>query len=269
MRFLLVFIMFALHLVNASSTPEPYYRLDNYDSRYNLLDDPPAPEPKTKLLNRASMYRPARPARIKNKPDYRRIEILPPAKRAGSDRVGDYRRIHILQNRQALIRSGLPYREIRSHFLILGLNSGVDIFTTTTANTSDKRVAVEIAGRIGWLYYFSEDDYSSSMRIYFAFGAPIPTHSAIPKALNGNLNMDFLINARYLDIVVGGGYGGDYFLNERFFAHGFLLNFGISKQIGNNQLEIGVRVPFYAPYLSGARGVNHNIDIVIAYHYRI
>lgn len=259
-------IFIALCAVNlyASSTPEPYYRLDNFDSRYKLLDDPPAPPEKIKQLNPSALYKANRPARIQKKPDYRRVEIFPPAKRVGSDRKISHRRIKIIPNKQALIRSGLPYIEPRAHFLLLGLNSGVDLFESH----SKKRVAVEIAGKIGWHYYFTDDDDSSAMRIYLNIGAPIPITQEISKAISGSLNIDFLINAVYLDFFVGGGYGGDYFLNERFFSHGFLLNVGISKAIDAHQIELGARVPFYR-VMNGASGrVKHIVDIVISYNYR-
>ena len=252
-------IFIALCAVNlyASSTPEPYYRLDNFDSRYKLLDDPPAPPEKIKQLNPSALYKVNRPARIQKKPDYRRVEIFPPAKRVGSDRKINHRRIKIIPNKQALIRSGLPYIEPRAHFLLLGLNSGVDLFESH----SKKRVAVEIAGKIGW-------HYSSAMRIYLNIGAPIPITQEISKAISGSLNIDFLINAVYLDFFVGGGYGGDYFLNDKFFSHGFLLNVGISKAIDAHQIELGARVPFYR-VMNGASGrVKHIVDIVISYNYR-
>ena len=264
MRLLLVIAIFALNLASGASSPEPYYRLDNYDSRYKLLDDPPAPLQKQKQLNPSSLYTAIRPARIKKEPNYRRVELLPPAKRIGSDREFDYRRIKVIPNKQALIRSGLPYYAPRAHFLLLGINGGVDLFS------NDKtRVAVEIAGRIGWHYFFSDDDYSSSMRIYLSVGAPIQTTPELSQAIGGNLNVDFLINAIYLDFFIGGGYGGEYYLKERFFSHGFLINAGISKAIRAHQIELGVRVPFYSA-LNGANGrTKHIIDIILAWHYRL
>lgn len=263
MRLLLIAI-FALNLASGAGSPEPYYRLDNFDSRYKLLDDPPAPPEKIKQLNPSSLYKAIRPARIKKEPNYRRVELLPPAKRIGSDREFDYRRIKVIPNKQALIRSGLPYYEPRAHFLLLGINGGVDLFSN-----AKKRVAVEIVGRIGWHYFFSDDDNSSSMRIYLGVGAPIPTTNELSQAVAGNLNVDFLINALYLDFFIGGGYGGEYFLKERFFSHGFLINAGISKAISAHQIEVGVRVPFYSA-LRGANGrTKHIIDITIAWHYRL
>ena len=264
MRVLLVIAFVALNLALASSTPEPYYRLDNYNSHYNLLDDPPAPPEKIKQLNPSSLYTALRPARIQKKPDYRRVDIFPPAKRIGSDKKMSYRRIKIIPNKQALIRSGLPYIEPRAHFLLLGLNSGVDLFESH----SKKRVTMEIAGKIGWHYFFSDDDNSSSMRIYLAFGSPIATTSAISQAISGSVNMDFLINALYLDFFIGAGYGGDYFLDERFFSHGFLLNAGISKSIGAHQIELGARVPFYRALNSANGRTKHIVDIILAWNYR-
>ncbi len=263
LKFLLIIAIFALGVANGAGSPEPYYRLDNYDSRYKLLDDPPAPPEKTKQLNPSSLYKAIRPARIEKKPNYKRVEILPPAKRIGSDAKRSYRRIKVIPNKQALIRSGLPYYEPRAHFLLLGINSGVDLFSI-----DKKRVAVEIAGKIGWHYYFSDDDYSSAMRIYLNIGAPISTSSALSQAISGSINMDFLINAVYLDFFLGGGYGGDYYLKERFFANGFVLNAGISKEIDAHQIELGARVPFYS-VLKGANGqTRHIVDIIIAWNYR-
>lgn len=257
MKFWLFIALCAANLC-ASSSPEPYYRLDNFDSRYKLLDDPPAPSEKIKQLNPSALYKANRPARIKKKPPYRRVEIFPPAKRVGSDKKMSYRRIKIIPNKQALIRSGLPYYEPRAHFLLLGLNSGVDLFG---ANGKTQATA-EIAGKIGWHFYFTDDDDSSAMRIYATFGAPLPINPAIPKAISANLNVDFLINAIYLDFFIGGGYGGDYFLDDKFFSHGFLLNAGISKAIDAHQIEVSARVPFYKK-----RNVNHIVDIVLSWHY--
>lgn len=257
MKFWLFIALCAVNLC-ASSTPEPYYRLDNFDSRYKLLDDPPAPPEKIKQLNPSALYKANRPARIEKKPDYRRVEIFPPAKRVGSDRKMSYRRIKIIPNKQALIRSGLPYYEPRAHFLLLGLNSGVDLFEIN----GKTHATAEFAGKIGWHFYFTDDDDSSAMRIYLNIGAPIPIN-AIPKAISANLNVDFLINAIYLDFFVGAGYGGDYFLDDKFFSHGFLLNAGISKAIDAHQIEVGARVPFYKK-----RNTNHIVDIVLSWHYR-
>lgn len=264
MKFLLIIAIFVLSFVHGAGSPEPYYRLDNYDSRYKLLDDPPAPPEKRKTLNPSALYKAVRPARIKKEPNYKRVEILPPAKRIGSDVKHDYRRIKIIPNKQALIRSRLPYIEPRAHFLLLGLNGGVDLFTSM----GKKHIAVEIMGKIGWHYFFTDDDNSSSMRIYFAIGTPIPVMPEISQAVSGNLNVDFLINAIYLDFYIGGGYGGDYYIKERFFSHGFLINAGISKAINAHQVELGVRVPFYSVLNSANQQKKHIIDIIIAWNYR-
>lgn len=255
-------IAMAIIVLNLFGTESPYYRLDNFDSRYNLLDDPPPPPEKLKNLNPSSLYKANRPVRIKKEPNYKRVEIPPPTKRIGSDREISYRRIKIIPNKQALIRSGLPYIEPMAHFLLLGINSGVDLFKQSSKN----RIAVEIAGKIGWHYYFSDDDDSSSMRIYLNIGTPID--SAIPKAVSGSINMDFLINVVYIDLFVGGGYGGDYFLKERFFSHGFLINAGISKAINAHQIELGTRVPFYKTLNNANRSTKHIIDIILAWNYR-
>lgn len=253
-------MIFALNFIGCASSLEPYYRLDNYDSRYNLLDDPPAPLEKEKQLHPSSLYGAIRFPRIPKEPNYKRVEILPPVSRIGSYKDFDYRRIAVIPNKQALIRSGLWYDEPRVHFLLLGINGGADLF-------NKNRVAVEIAGKIGWHYFFSDGNHSSSMRIYLGIGAPIPITKEISNAVSGNVNIDFLINALYLDFFIGGGYGGDYFLKERLFSHGFLVNAGISKAIMAHQIELGVRVPFYGVLKD--KQTKRIVDIILSWHYRI
>ena len=243
-----------------------YYRLDGYDSGYRLLDDAPIVQKHKPLKSHNSQNRTPRPKKQQN---FNRIDISPPPLRNGSGAdAWNESRISPSPNEPARIRYGFPPYP-KQHFLLLGLNTGVDLFTQSPViGENSKHIGVEIGAKIGYLYYFTKSENSHAMRIYATFGTAIPTSSAIPPnfALSGNV--DFLFNVIYFDIYLGGGYGGEYFAPQGFFAHGALLNTGFSKRIENHQVEIGVRVPFYPLLTQVDSALNHNIDFVLAYNYR-
>lgn len=238
MKFLLVLFAF-VNVLCASN----FYRLEGVDSGYKLLEDSPLLQKQKKLKPMNTQNRTPRP---KKEPSFERINII--------------------ANQQALIRSGLNPPKIQQHFFMLGLNSGIDLFSVI--DTTKKQIAVEIAGKMGYLYYFSERADSNAMRIYVNFGSPIPTTSAIPASLAVSLNMDFLLSVVYFDLYIGGGYGGEYFFKNRFFSHGFIVNVGFSKRFDNHQVEFGLRVPFYSMLESANTALNHNIDFILGYNYR-
>lgn len=258
--FLLVF--FACALAYADSA---YYRLQGYDSGYRLLDDAPVIQKKKPLKSNNSQNRASRPKREQST---KRIDISPPALRNGSNTgKWDSSRLKPTPNEPARIRYGFPPYP-RQHFLLLGLNSGVDIFTAESSLDSAKKAfAVELMGKIGYFYFFTHYNDSHSMRIYANFGTAIPTSRALPPNFAVSGNLDFLFNVIYFDIYLGGGYGGEYFVPQGFFSHGALLNTGFSKRIGNHQLEVGVRVPFYSMLISLDSAINHNIDFIFTYNY--
>lgn len=239
---LLAFLLFFATLVVANAQ---YYRLQGVDSSYDLLEDSPLIQKQKQLKNMNSQNR------------------TPRAKKEISTE-----RIDISTNKQALIRFGINPPKPRVHFLILGLNSGIDLFTNSTPYTTKKHIAVEIMGKIGYSYYFNQTEQSNALRIYLNIGSPIPTTKAIPASLATNLNIDFLINVIYFDLYIGGGYGGEYFVKNSFFSHGFIVNVGFSKRLDNHQIEFGLRVPFYSMLSTSNSIINHNIDFVLGYNYR-
>lgn len=257
--FLLVF--FACALAYADSA---YYRLQGYDSGYRLLDDAPITQKKKPLKSYNSQNRTPRPKREQST---KRIDISPPILRNGSASRWDSSRIKPTPNEPARIRYGFPPYP-RQHFLLLGLNAGVDLFTqSATRQDNSKRIGVELGAKIGYLYYFTASDDSHAMRLYANLGTAIPTSRALPLNFSFSGNVDFLFNVIYFDIYLGGGYGGEYFASQGFFSHGALLNTGFSKRIGNHQLEVGVRVPFYSMLISPDSALNHNIDFIFTYNY--
>lgn len=237
MRFLLLLCGFA-GLLFANT----FYRLQGVDSSYDLLEDSPLIQKQKKLKSMNTQNRTPRPTK---KPNYDRIDIV--------------------ANKQALIRFGINPPKIRQHFLMLGLNSGIDLFTHSTKS---KHIAIDLVGKIGYLYYFSDKADSNALRIYLNLGSPIPTTRAIPASVAGNINLDFLLNVIYFDLYIGGGYGGEYFIKNRFFSHGFIVNVGFSKRLQNHQIEFGLRVPFYSMLTTSNFALNHNIDFIVGYNYR-
>lgn len=256
-NFLLVFFVCALAYADSA-----YYRLQGYDSGYRLLDDAPIIQKKKPLKSNNSQNRASRPKREQST---KRIDISPPALRNGSNAgKWDSSRIKPTPNEPARIRYGFPPYP-RQHFIMVGLNSGVDIFTAESSLDSAKKAfAVELMGKFGYFYFFTRDNDSHSMRIYAHFGTSIPTNKAIPANIAFGANIDFLINVIYFDLFLGAGYGGEYFIRNATLSHGALVNTGFSKRIGNHQLEVGVRVPFFTMPDSA---LNHNIDIVLSYNY--
>lgn len=261
-RFCVLFAIFSITQLSANS----YYRLQGYDSSYRLLDDAPITQKKKSLKSHNSQNRTPRPKREQST---RRIDISPPASRNGSNsNKWDSSRLNPTPNEPARIRYGFPPYP-RQHFLLLGLNTGIDLYTQSTAGQDNsKHIGIELGAKIGYLYYFTKSETSHAMRIYANFGTSIPTSRALPLNLAVSGNVDFLFNVIYFDIYLGGGYGGEYFASQGFFAHGALLNTGFSKRIGNHQLEVGVRVPFYPLLMRLDSALNHNIDFILTYNYR-
>ncbi|RDU65159.1 hypothetical protein [Helicobacter sp. MIT 14-3879] len=237
-KIIFILCIFFINIFGANS----YYRLDNYDSSYKKLDDRPEPIEKKKVLHPSSIYKQSRPARVEKKPDYTRKDILP--------------------NNQALIRIGKPPK-IKRHFLMLGVNTGINIFSLTDINKSKKYIVTEIMGKIGYLYYFN----ANALRIYLDLGARFPTNNNIPLGLAISSNFDFLINIIYLDFYIGAGYGGEYFIKDNFFSQGFKINLGISKSFKKHQIEFGITIPFYKFFINDIKILNHNIDFIFSYNY--
>ncbi|MGX3010061.1 hypothetical protein ACWIUD_00655 [Helicobacter sp. 23-1044] len=238
------------------------YRLQGFDAEYNLLNDAPIIQKGKALKSHNAQNRTPRPPK---KQSNKRIEPPKSSTRAVNARDFDGSRLSILENEPARIRYGFPPYPPQ-HFLMIGLNGGADIFSAeSSADSAKKLIGVEIMGKFGYLYFFTRDANSHALRIYAHFGTAIPTNKALAWNVAFGGNIDFLINVFYFDLFLGVGYGGEYFTSG-LLKHGTLLNTGISRRIGNHQIELGVRVPFY--FLPDSAILRHNIDILLGWNYR-
>ncbi|MDE6885765.1 MAG: hypothetical protein K2P17_01800 [Helicobacteraceae bacterium] len=256
------FILIAF--ISLAESSDNYYKLDDYDSSYRLLKDKPLPPPKLRDLN---TYSKGRPAREKKEMDYSRREIPVPQSRPSQINENyDYERNNILINQQALDRlNGTIYKEKQKHFLFLGLNSGSNLFSIVTQYDAKKHISIELKAKIGYLYYFYKNN---AFRIYANVGTSFPLYKEIPLDVIFSGNIDFLIDFYVIDFYIGVGYGGEYFIKEKFISHGVNINLGLSKSFGNHQLEFGIALPFYYIFTKNDKILNHNIDFILGYNYK-
>lgn len=220
---------------------DSYYRLENYDSRYDKLKDEELPPSKDKTLHPSSIYKQERPARIEKTPDYSRIDTL------SSKQVSNR-----LENKNISAN--------KRRYLFLGLNGGLDLY----AYDAKRQLSLELMGKIGYWHYFN----LNAFRIYFQLGGRFPVNNNNPNALALNFNMDFLINIKVFDFYIGGGYGGEYYFLQKYFSHGFNVNTGISKSFGRHIVEFGLVIPFYAMYINNEI-LKNNIIFTLGYSYKI
>lgn len=217
-----------------------YYKLDDYDAPYNKLEDAPLPPSKEKNLHPSSIYKQERPPRIEKKPDYSRKEIS--------------------NNPQALSR--IQHKSIakkKSSSFFVGANGGLDLY----AFDAKRQLSLEIMGKIGYWQNLN----LNALRIYFQFGGRFPLNNENPNALALALNMDFLVNMKIVDFYIGGGYGGEYYMSQKYFSRGFNINIGLSKSIQRHTFDFGIVIPFYTMYIDNEI-LKNNIIFIGGYSYR-
>lgn len=236
-RFLAIFCFGCSALFGA------YYKLDDFDSRYRELKDSPLPPQKGSQLHPSSLYSHPRPARIEREIPTERQEIP--------------------QNNQALMR----LKRIApppTHFLTLGFYPAINLFTFANESNDNKAVALDLSASLGYLHYFYKNH---AFRIYAKLGGKAPFYKEIPAMLSFSSQLDFLINVKYFDFVLGAGYGGEYQFSHKFLSHGFLINVGLSKRVKSHRFEALIAIPFYKVYLQNNTILNHNIDFIFGYSY--
>ncbi|RAX55203.1 hypothetical protein CCY99_00455 [Helicobacter sp. 16-1353] len=236
-----VFLLIALMCIaDLAFARDNYYRLDDYDSSYDKLEDSPLPPSKDKELHPSSIYKQERPPRVEKTPDYSRIEIQNSTQTSNR-----------LENRRISSKKG---------YLLLGINGGLDLY----AYDAKRQLSLEFMGKIGYLHYLN----LNAFRFYFQVGGRFPLNNNNPNALALNFNTDFLLNLKVFHFYIGGGYGGEYYFSQKYFSHGFNVNLGISKSLGNHFIEFGLVIPFYTMYIDNVI-LKNNIIFVLGYNYKI
>lgn len=238
----LIFVLIVLIcMASLAFGRDNYYRLDDYDSSYNKLEDEPLPPSKDKQLHPSSIYKQERPPRIEKTPDYSRRDI--PSSTQVSNRLENKK---ISPNKKG--------------YLFLGANGGLDLYSYD----SKRKLSLEVMGKIGYWHYLN----LNSFRIYFQLGGRFPLNNENSNTLALNLNMDFLVNIKVFDFYIGAGYGGEYYFSQKYFSNGFHINTGISKSFGRHSLEFGLVIPFYTIYVDNEI-LKNNIIFMLGYNYKI
>lgn len=238
MRYCAIFV--ALCAIFTHLAAQDYYRLDDFDTSYDKLDDEPLPPNREKSLHPSSIYKQDRPPRVEKEVDYSRREIA--------------------LNAQALQR--LEEKQVSSrrtaHFF-LGVNGGLALY----AYDSKRQLSFDIAGRIGYWQDFS----ATALRIYLNFGGRFPLNNENPNAFAISANMDFLVKFSVLDVYAGIGYGGEYYYTQSHFSHGVNINVGFSKSFAAHSVDFGVVIPFYTMYIND-KILKNNIIFLVGYNYK-
>lgn len=215
-----------------------YYKLDDFDTKYKKLNEPPLPPQIDKSLHPSSIYK-YKYHQKKNKKT-------------------SYSRINIIKNKQALNRLAHKQQDgPKSAFFLLGINSGIDLYRVDYNQT----VSFDLGFKIGYLRMFS----SNAIRAYIQTSGRIGTKS-INNAINTNANIDALFDITIANLYVGGGYGGEYYFYNKQIIHGPHINLGINKVINyNSNFDIGINIPFYET--TTGKKIKNNINFVVAYNY--
>lgn len=218
-----------------------YYRLDDYDTSYDKLQDPPLKIDPNKQLHPSSIHKPQRPPRIEKEPDYSRRDIT--------------------NNQQAINRlSGVQVNPQRFDYFLLGIGGGIDLY----AYDNKRQISMDMYAKIGYFRYLN----LNAIRAYANIGARIPIGNSNPDSISFSGNVDFLLNLKIFHIYAGLGYGGEYYKSQKFLAQGLNINLGISKQFGRSSLDIGTIIPFYSIYTKDII-IKNNIIFTLGYSYRI
>ncbi len=217
-----------------------YYRLDNFDTKYNKLQDPPIKDTQNKKLHPSSIYKPKKPPRVEKEPDYDRQEIV--------------------NNQQALNRLNGYSKPNRVDYFLLGIDGGIGLY----AYDGKRQISGDMHGKIGYFRYLN----INAIRAYINLGARIPINNSNPNTLAFSGNIDFLLSLRVFHAYIGIGYGGEYYIKQKFLSQGINTNLGVSKQLGYSAIDFGVTIPFYTIYKDNII-IKNNIIFTIGYSYKI
>lgn len=233
-----IFIIFASSNLNANSS---YYRLDDYDTNYDKLQDPPLKQEPHKKLHPSSIYKQQRPTKLQQEYDYSRREIA--------------------QNSQANNRlSGYQINPTRLDYFLLGIGGGIDLY----AYDEKRQISLDLYTKLGYFRYIN----LNAIRIYANIGSAIPLANSNPNTLTFSGNIDFLLNLKVFHIYAGLGYGGEYYKSQKFLSQGLNVNLGLSKQFGRNAIDVGLVIPFYTIYTKDVI-IKKNIIFSLEYSYKI
>lgn len=75
LKFYFLYVLIILGFNNIIFASESYYKLDDFDSSYNKLNDQDLVPKENKNLHPSSIYKPKKPNRVKKEHDYSRIKI--------------------------------------------------------------------------------------------------------------------------------------------------------------------------------------------------
>lgn len=218
-----------------------YYRLDNFDTKYNKLQDPPIKDTQNKKLHPSSIYKPQRPPRVEKEPDYNRKEVI--------------------NNQQALNRlNGYPQTNPRVDYFLLGIGGGIALY----AHDDKRQISGDLYAKIGYFRYLN----LNAIRAYINLGTRLPIDNSNPTTLSFSGNVDFLLNLKIFHIYAGIGYGGEYYTMQKFLSQGININLGLSKQLGYGAIDFGITIPFYTIYTKNII-IKNNIIFTLGYSYKI